>query len=56
MTEGVLIEYELTPGADGSCRYDIVRGPEILNSGYRPSKGAAAEAAREDMKLARLFF
>lgn len=50
-----MIEYEITE-AGSAWEYVVRRGPEIITCGYRGSKGAAIEAAREDAKLAKLFF
>lgn len=49
------IEYEVGERGAG-WRYAVARGPQVFNHGFRASKGAAIEAAREDMRLARLFF
>lgn len=48
------IEYSIAQHGD-AWRYDILNGPLGL-FGYRPTKGAAIDAGREDMRLARLFF
>jgi hypothetical protein len=49
-----VIEYELSERGDG-WRYDIINCPQDYH-GFRASKGAAIEAARADMHIARLFF
>lgn len=47
------IEYSVAQHGDG-WRYDILNGPLGLY-GFRPTKPAAIDAGREDMRLARLF-